>query len=156
MAPGVAARCSAVSVVVASAIAIGALGAASLWGSSDANAGVRQPIVTVVRQGGLCASRTACRSTFRISDAIITGDGFRPRRITPNERQALLHALAGLDPGYLRAHPFRGTCPTAYDGTESIYRFRGFDRALASCTFDLRGVSAVRLAERLLATLRPR
>jgi hypothetical protein len=57
---------------------------------------------------------------------------------------------------YLRAHPFKGTCPTAYDGAESTYRFRGFETALPSCTYDLSGVEAVRLTNRLLATLKPR
>ncbi len=65
-------------------------------------------------------------------------------------------AVAALNRPYLRAHPFRGTCPTASDGIESIYRFRGFAPILASCTYDLHGVQAVRLTERLLAKLRPR
>jgi hypothetical protein len=76
------------------------------------------------------------------------------RRLKPGERLALLRAIKALDPAYLRAHPFKGTCPIAYDGSESIYRIRGFVPPLASCTYDLRGVTAVRLAERLLATLK--
>ena len=75
------------------------------------------------------------------SDTTISGDGYRPRSLTPGERLSL---------------PFRGTCPTASDGIESIYRFRGFAPTLASCTYDLRGMQAVRLTERLLAKLRPR
>ena len=92
---------------------------------------------------------------MRIGDTTISGDGYTPRRLGPGERAGLLRAIAGLDAGYLRAHPFTGTCPTAYDGSESVYRFRGFPRTLAACTFDLRGVEAVRVAERLLGTLRP-
>ena len=96
-----------------------------------------------------------CRATLRISDTTISGDGYVPRRLKPSERLALLRAIGALDLGYLRAYPFNGICPTAYDGSESIYGFRGFTRQLASCAYDLRGVSAVRLADRLLATLRP-
>jgi hypothetical protein len=115
-----------------------------------------EPIVSVVRHGGLCLAGTECRSVLRIDDSTVSGEGYRPRRLRPAERAALLRSIARLDPGYLRAHPFRGTCPIAYDGTESVYRFRGFARRLASCTYDLRRVEAVRLAERLLATLRPK
>jgi hypothetical protein len=86
---------------------------------------------------------------------VLSGDGYVPRRLTASERVALLRAIGRLDSQYLQAHPFVGTCPTAYDGSESIYRFRGFPRTLASCTSDLRRVVAVRLAERLFATLRP-
>jgi hypothetical protein len=46
--------------------------------------------------------------------------------------------------------------PDTYDDTESVYGFRGFPRALPSCTHELHGVDAVRLTERLLATLKRR
>jgi hypothetical protein len=113
------------------------------------------PIVTVTRHGGLCVSESECRSTLRIGDMTISGNGYKPRRLAASERVALLRAIHALDTRYLRAHPFAGTCPVAYDGTESLYRFRGFPHALASCTYDLRRVEAVRLTERLLATLQP-
>jgi hypothetical protein len=115
-----------------------------------------QPIVTVVRHGGLCITARECRSTLRITDTAISGSDVKPRRLQPGERRALLRAIRALDPAYLDAHPFRGTCPVAYDGQESIYRFRGFSRPLACCKYDLRGVRVVRLVERLLATLKPR
>jgi hypothetical protein len=38
---------------------------------------------------------------------------------------------------------------------ESIYRFRGFVPSIPSCKYDVRGIRAVRLNERLLATLKP-
>jgi hypothetical protein len=114
------------------------------------------PIVTVVRHGGLCVSRTECEATLRISDRTISGDGYVSRRLKPSEKLALLRAIGTLDLAYLRAHPFTEMCPTAYDGSESVYSFRGFRRPLASCVYDLRDVRAVRLTERLLATLRPR
>jgi hypothetical protein len=123
--------------------------------AASPNAAAR-PIVTVVRHGGLCVSRTECQATLRISDTTISGDGYVSRRLKPSEKLALLRAIGTLDLAYLRAHPFTEMCPTAYDGSESVYSFRGFTRPLASCVYDLREVRAVRLTERLLATLRPR
>jgi len=124
--------------------------------TSTAKAASPQPIVTITRHGGLCVTGSECRSTLRIGDTTISGEGYRPRRLTAAERAALLAAIAKLNLRYLKAHPFKGTCPIAYDGSEAIYRFRGFGRPVASCTYDLRGVEAVRLVERLLGTLKPR
>jgi hypothetical protein len=131
---------------------------ATLVAASAASArdSVPAPVVTVVRHGGLCLAGTECRSVLRIDDRTISGEGYRPRPLRPAERVALLRAISKLDRAYLRAHPFRGTCPIAYDGTESIYRFRGFPTRVASCTYELEGVAAVRLVERLLGTLKPR
>ena len=142
------------------AVAAALLGAmASLLGTASAAAStdvVTRPIVTLVRHGGHCVSGTECRSVLRISDTTISAAGFVPRRLRPAERGALLRAIRLLDLAAIRAHPFEGTCPIAYDGTESIYRFRGFAPPLASCKYDLRRVQAVRLTERLLATLKPK
>jgi len=126
-------------------------------GSGDATAQLTPAlIVTVVRHGGLCATGTECREVLRITKTTISGTRRSPRRLQRSERDRLVRAIRTLDLASIRAHPFTGTCPVAYDGTESIYRFRGVSLALASCTYDLRQVQAVRLTERLLATLRPR
>ena len=88
---------------------------------------------------------------------LVTGDTItisatdrRSRHLTVAERRALTRAIAQLRPASLP--PFSGTCPIAYDGQERIYRFRG-KSVLRSCTYDLRNVQAVRLADRLLASL---
>jgi hypothetical protein len=126
-------------------------------GSASASAGAApKPLVAVVSHGGLCISGAECRTVFRITDTRISAVGFRPRRLAPAERRALLRAIRALDLPAVRARPFRGTCPIAYDGTESIYRFRSVPQQLASCTYDLRTVQAVRLTDRLLASLQPR
>ena len=136
---------------------LAALFAASSGVAGTASTGAAAgPIVTVVRHGGLCVSGTECRSVLRITDTTISATGLLPRRLRPSERTALLRSIRLLDLAAIRAHPFVGTCPIAYDGTESIYRFRGFTPPLASCKYDLRRVQAVRLTERLLATLKPR
>ena len=154
--------CGAVTVKMKSTLLIGFAIAAALLavlriGSAAASiAAMPTPIVIVVRHGRLCLSGTECRTVLRITDTRITAAGYVPRRLAPSERRALLRAIRAFDLAWIRAHRFRGTCPIAYDGTESIYRFRGFSRPLASCTYDLRGVHAVRLTEGLLATLKPR
>jgi hypothetical protein len=136
-------------------VILGTAAAALVATSADPQA-APQPIVTVMRHGGLCAAGSECRSLLRIGDSTISGQGYVSRPLSRSARAALLRAIAKLDAAYLRAHPFTGTCPTAYDGAESIYRFRGFAHALPSCTYDLRGVEAVRLTNRLLATLKLR
>ena len=139
-----------------------ALLAASIGCSAGAASGLAgptsapKPIVTVIRHGGLCITRMECRTALRISDTTISGDGYVPRRLKAGERAGLLRAIRQLDPAYLRSHPFKGVCPVAYDGSESTYRFRGFTRPLPSCTYDLRGIKAVQLVERLLGMLKPR
>lgn len=93
---------------------------------------------------------------IRITNTTISRAGHVLRRIAPQGRAALERAIEALDVGYLRAHPFRGMCPTAYDASESVYRFRGFAHTLASCTYDLGGVKAVQLVERLIAASKVR
>jgi len=128
----------------------------ALAGVASGSAAAPAPIATIVRHGGLCAARSECRWVLRITETTISGDGYVSRRLTPASRAELLRAIKKLSLAYLRAHPFKGTCPTAYDGAESTYRFRDFATALPSCTYDLSGVEAVRQTNRLLATLRPR
>jgi hypothetical protein len=130
--------------------------AVALLAASVSTAATPRPIVTVARHGGLCVSGSECRTVLRITDTRISGPGYVPRRLKAAERSALLRSIRLLDLAAIRAHPFVGTCPIAYDGQESTYRFRGFAPALASCTYDLRRVQAVRLTERLLATLKPK
>jgi hypothetical protein len=110
----------------------------------------QQPLVVVVKHGGLCMIGNDCRLVLRITDTTIW-DGHRSRPLTPAARRSLVSAIHGLTASYLRTHPFKGTCPMAYDGQESIYRFRGFTPSIPSCRYDVRGIRAVRLTERLLA-----
>jgi hypothetical protein len=121
---------------------------------ADVRGAASPPIVTVVRDGGFCPDAwIECRPVFRISDTTISSPGYVTRKLTRSDRAKLLHAIARISPAYLRAHPFRGTCPVAYDGAQSIYRFRGFRTPLATCDYELEGLQAVRVTERLLASL---
>ena len=134
--------------------------AATLAGKGPASSSTSPPlpIATVVRHGGLCYQGsgrpgTECRSIVTITDRWISAPGARRRVLKETERARLLSAIGQIRADYLRKHPFRGTCPTAFDGQESIYRFRGFGRQLASCTYDLSGVRAVTLVNRLISEL---
>jgi hypothetical protein len=124
--------------------------------ASESIGAARQPLVVVVRQGGLCAMGSGCRSMLRITDTTISGDGYLPRPLSASARRALTGAIADLSASYLRRHPFKRVCPTAYDAPESTYRFRGFAQTIPSCAYDVGGVRAVRLTESLLATLKAR
>ena len=118
-------------------------------GAGSASAAPPQLLVTVSARGGLCPT-SMCHWGGRITTTTISATDRRSRRLTIAERRALARAIARIRPASLP--PFAGTCPIAYDGEERIYRFRG-KRLLRSCTYDLRNVRAVRLADRLLASL---
>jgi len=140
--------------MLATVLLAAAVGAAA--GAGFTGAAAPRPLVVVVRHGGLCVTGRECRTVLRITDSTISGHGFRPRPLSTSARRSLIRAIGELDAASLRRHPFTGTCPTAYDGQESIYRFRGFPMSIPSCRYDVRRVTAVRLTERLFAMLRPR
>ena len=124
--------------------------AAAITGAGAATSATKpQLLVSVSASGGLCPP-SMCHWGGRITTTTISADGHSPRRLTVAERRALTRAIALLQPATLP--PFKGTCPIAYDGQERHYRFRG-KRELRSCTYDLRNVRAVQLADRLLASL---
>ena len=85
-----------------------------------------------------------------ITDRWIIPSGGKRHALKPTDRARLLRAISEITADYLRKHPFRGMCPTALDGQESLYRFRGLGRELASCAYDLTGVRAVILVNRLI------
>jgi hypothetical protein len=119
---------------------------------SGSSATKPQVLVTVSASGGLCPP-SMCHWGGRITTTTISADGRYPRRLSVGERRTLTRAIAVLQPTTLP--PFKGTCPIAYDGQERHYRFVG-KRELRSCKYDLRNVRAVQLADRLLASLKPR
>jgi hypothetical protein len=131
-----------------------AVAVASVGTRSGATA--NQPLVTVTSHGGLCATGSECRSTARITDTTISRQGFVSRPLSRSARTMLVRAIAALRIVAVRAHPFKGTCPTAFDGQELVYRFRGFPYPLASCKYDLRRVHAVAITDALLVTLKHR
>lgn len=135
------------------ALALCLLGAAAPLASASFSAAVPRGVLAEVRYvGGLCAPGTLCTARVVVhQDGRVRGAGRPPARLSPAQLGALRRAIAVIDVAEVRAHPFQGTCPTAYDGSEAVYRFRGHVPVLRSCRYDLRRVSAVRLLERLVA-----
>jgi hypothetical protein len=88
---------------------------------SPASAG---PLVTVEATGGMCRTGT-CESSF-----VIEADG-RVHQVAPEAAEigqatgesieALRAAIGFTDFEAIRARPFLGTCPTAFDGQELVY-----------------------------------
>ena len=88
-----------------------------------------------------------------ITDRWITATGYRRHALKPAERTLLLSAIGQIKADYLRKHPARGLCSAVTDLPEVIYRFRGYGQPLASCTYDLSGVRAVTIVNRLISQL---
>jgi hypothetical protein len=124
---------------------------ASAAGSATATTPAPQLLVAVNATGGLCPP-SMCHWSARITTTTISAEGRRSRRITMAERRALTQAITRLEVATLPK--FTGTCPIAYDGQERHYRFRG-NPEVRTCKQDLRGVKAVQLADRLIASLPP-
>lgn len=62
-------------------------------------------------------------------------DGVPPWSIPPDRLAALVTAIQRADFDVIRARPFEGTCPTAYDGHEVTTTFfvRGNKVVVSSC-----------------------
>jgi len=96
------------------------------------------PLVIVETRGGECP-QGPCGSTIAIEpDGRIHATA--PERqelgtLSGSALEALVTEIGRTDFAVLKSHPFTGTCPTAYDGQETIYMFNtasGTER-IASC-----------------------
>ena len=121
------------------ALIAGLLVAVAAAGCSNAfHPAVVGPLVTIERHGGLC-SESECRALVEIKS---DGSVFRqvPRveaigRLSAEDLEQLQLAIANTDFAVIRARPFTGTCPIAFDGQETIYTFTtpAASARLASC-----------------------
>jgi hypothetical protein len=97
------------------------------------------PLMTLYRHGGLCVYG-GCEWTFAIDEdgsAVIADGGSARIQTALSNRQIaeLIALIEQTDFAAIKAVPFTDTCPTAYDGQESIYTFqttRG-EEVIASC-----------------------
>ena len=46
-----------------------------------------KPLVVVVRHGGLCITGSECKTALRITDATISGAGYRARPLSAHDRR---------------------------------------------------------------------
>jgi hypothetical protein len=101
------------------------------------------PIVTVRMHGGLCADSGECDNTVVLErDGRVHSAAKPPNDLGKADGQAmaaLAAAIQATDWTALKAHPFTGECPIAFDGQELIFEFSvgtGTQR-IASCEVDI-------------------
>lgn len=88
---------------------------------------IKDPFLLKVRKtGGMCRLNSCDREltilrdgTYRYADATKTGTG----RLSRKTFTRLKQRLSRLNLEQVRSKPFTGTCPIAYDGPETLYRF---------------------------------
>lgn len=137
---------------LAAVVAVGvATGVTPRHGSGPVELG-QGPLAIVESSGGLCLDPRSgggvpCGSRTVITSRTVTvtgGGTSESRPLTAAERLRLVAAIRSFDPDGLR--PFTSICPTAYDGTKSVYTFRGVGGSFDSCEWDLAAVRAAVVA----------
>jgi hypothetical protein len=115
-----------------------ALGGCSLVGPSAPAILGTGPLVTVTTRGGECMAGP-CGSTVVIERDGTVHQAAKPPNdlgtLPPDLLTALDAAIKTADFATIRAVPFKGECPTAYDGQELVFEFgapSGVER-IASC-----------------------
>jgi hypothetical protein len=99
-------------------------------------------VVTVDVTGGECANGP-CGAQYVIrNDGSIDGPEGAPSSIPAELAEEIAALAASADWDAVRAVPFTGECPTAFDGQKHVYTFPAETGALVfdSCEFDLGGV----------------
>jgi hypothetical protein len=100
------------------------------------------PLGKVTTRGGECVNGP-CRSIIEIArDGTVTEllPGSKDLGIVPaNVVAALDAAIVAADFDAIRARPFAGDCPTAFDGQEVVYEFGapGGTQRIASCETEI-------------------
>lgn len=101
------------------------------------------PVMSLRIHGGRCPDGACDRTIQIMSDGTYTdtteaseqGNGQVPKSLI----ETLVQALEKADYEALKATPFTGTCPTAFDGSETVYTFHTAEGSeeLATCKFVL-------------------
>lgn len=101
------------------------------------------PLVTVQMRGGMCADGAACDNSVSLDrDGKVHSSAKPPNElgiVSAERMDALNTAIAATDYASLRAKPFTGECPIAFDGQELIFEFATISgtQRLASCEVDI-------------------
>lgn len=100
-------------------------------------------LMTLYSHGGLCPEGACSRTLEVMSDGSYTvsiGDKQTGKgQLAADVLEPLAREIEKADYAALKAVPFTGTCPMAYDGQENVYTFhtaKGSEK-LASCTYQL-------------------
>jgi hypothetical protein len=100
------------------------------------------PLVTVEMLGGLCPAGACDNSVILERDGRVHAAAKPPNdlgQVNGQAMTALTAAIRATDWAALKAHPFTGQCPIAFDGQEFIFEFAvgtGTQR-IASCEVDI-------------------
>jgi hypothetical protein len=81
-----------------------------------------KPSASLTYRGGLCMTGDDCQNTYMIyPSGQITYNGEISSTIPQSEIMSLQEQIRTADYAAIKARPFNGTCPTAFDGSEAIY-----------------------------------
>ena len=100
------------------------------------------PLVAVEMRGGMCPAGACDNSVILERDGRVHAAAKPPNdlgQVDARAMAALTAAIQATDWASLKAHPFTGQCPIAFDGQELIFEFAvgtGTQR-IASCEVDI-------------------
>lgn len=101
------------------------------------------PLVTVQLRGGMCPDGNMCDSTVTLErDGRVHSSAKPPNdlgRVSANAYAALDAAIGSTDFAAMKAKPFTGECPVAFDGQELIFTFAvgSASERIASCETEI-------------------
>lgn len=100
------------------------------------------PLMTVEMRGGMCMDGPCDNSVILDRDGRVNSAAKEPNDlgvVTPENMAALNAAIAATDFASLKAKPFTGECPIAFDGQELIFEFATLSgtQRLASCEVEI-------------------
>lgn len=100
------------------------------------------PLVTVQMRGGLCPEGPCDTRVLLERDGRVHSAAKPPNDlgvVTAATMSTLSVAIAATDFSILKAKPFTGQCPTAFDGQELVFEFAtiGGTQRVASCEVDI-------------------
>ncbi len=101
---------------------------------------VAETMVSITKHGGLCQTGKECSSSRNILADGTIQNGKETKKLTPEQTKKLKDLIASTDFAAIKAKPFLGTCPIAYDGQETTYLFYTNDGAkeeIPSCKYEI-------------------
>lgn len=97
-------------------------------------------VLSVTKRGGLCAPGKLCSTiTTVLSDGSVTREGKDIKKLSKEQITSLQQQIKQTDFEAIKQSKFTGTCPTAYDGQETVYTINSEStkEELPSCTYNL-------------------
>ena len=119
-------------------IAVVVLSVALVAGCGSAAPTAAGPLVTVETRGGECFAAPCGQTVILERDGSVHAAAKPPNAlgaITPEQLRTLSTLIATTDFAIIKARPFPGECPTAFDGQEIVFEFGapGGPQRVATC-----------------------